>query len=191
MSWQDEISRSLFALWRILKFDPAGPSYFNLTADGFWRSFAAPIVVIPILSILFLPVLAMAPEEIERPGGITFVVVSTLSDYIFLGLFPLIMIPVTRWLGVSEYYSTFIIAWNWAIVVPLLFFLPMAILTAGDLISSGVMGMVQLSFICFLIFFSVLIARTCLQCHGIAAAAVVMLDIVLGEIVDYVIKSLA
>jgi hypothetical protein len=191
MSWQDEISRSLFALWRIIKFDPAGPSYFNLTVDGFWRSFAAPIVLIPILSILLVPVLAMVPDETERPGGMTSVVVATLSDYVFLVLFPLIMIPVTRWLKVSENYSTFIIAWNWAIVVPVLFFLPMAILTAGDFISAGVTQMVILSFFLFLVYFSFLIARTCLKCHGAAAAAVVVLDYVLVEVVDYAIKSLA
>ena len=190
MSWQDEISRSLFALWRILKFDPAGPSYFNLTVDGFWRSFAAPVVVIPSLAVLFLPVLAMLPDDVEQTGGVMFVLVTTLSDYVFLALFPLVMIPVTRWLKVSENYSTFIIAWNWAIVVPLLFFLPMAILTASGLLPVGVMNLVQLLFLCFLIFFSVLIARTCLQCPGVAAAAVVMLDIVLGKLVDYLAQSL-
>ncbi len=190
MTWSEEISRSLFALWRILRFDPDGPSYFNLTVDGFWRSFAVPIVLIPILGVLILPILGLAPEEIERPAGLAFLVAATLSGYLFLVLFPLAMIAITRLLGVSENYSIYIISWNWTIVVPFLFILPISAMTFVGLLTPGFIGFLQIVLLCFLVFFKVTVTKACLQIHGFAAIGIVVLDIVAGELVDYVFQSL-
>ena len=41
MPLNQEVARSIFAAWRIARFDAGAMNYFNLTLEGFWRSFFA------------------------------------------------------------------------------------------------------------------------------------------------------
>ena len=46
---QQEIIRSLTGAWLLAKRDTSALNYFNLSIEGFWRSFSAMVLVLPIL----------------------------------------------------------------------------------------------------------------------------------------------
>ncbi len=63
-----ELVASLFGAWCLIKFDPRGLSYFNCSVEGFWRSFFAAIVALP----LFVALSSMHAYEIEAGSSGSF-----------------------------------------------------------------------------------------------------------------------
>ena len=69
MRLQDDILRSLYALWRLLRLDPDAPKYFNLSYQGFWRSFGVSAVLILAIEAMQHGLLRYSPgaDELLRP----------------------------------------------------------------------------------------------------------------------------
>ena len=44
---QQEVIRSIYGAWRLPWLDRSGMGHFNLSVDGFWRSFFAAVLVAP------------------------------------------------------------------------------------------------------------------------------------------------
>ncbi len=123
-----EITRSLHGAWRIARMDPDALKHFDLTIDGFWRSFAAVLVVAPFY-VVFLIFNHGNQPGLELPTGpavsIEFFVAVKLVAYIASWLaFPLVMVPISRMLDLSQTYVPYIIVWNWSNVLVMAVILP-------------------------------------------------------------------
>ena len=64
---KQEIVASLYGAWRLMRLDPTGMTYFNLSADGFWRSFFAAVIVAPAY-VLFV-VVGLATAHCRQDNG--------------------------------------------------------------------------------------------------------------------------
>ena len=106
---RQEIRRSIWGAARFASFDARGMHFFNLTADGFWRSFAAALISLPFF--LVIAALTYRPTDVAHFASLA---LAYAASWI---LFPLIMIPVMKALRLSEAYVPLIVAYNWSSVI--------------------------------------------------------------------------
>lgn len=112
MTLGEEASRSLHGAWGLLRRDPAAPTAFNATLDGFWRSFAAAVVLLP----LYLAYLAYSEPAAgtEAAAPATRWALNFLVYVIGWALWPLIAVYLTRALGCGQRLVGYIVAYNWS-----------------------------------------------------------------------------
>jgi hypothetical protein len=109
-----EIRHYFEGAWRLAKGDTGGMAHFDFSADGFWRSFWAIVVVAPGYAIL------VADQYIRRGEPVAFwptFTAETLSYLLGWAAFPILAIWLTRMFGVAERYVPLIVALNWSSMV--------------------------------------------------------------------------
>ena len=101
-----EVKRSIWGAARFASFDPRGLHYFNLTIEGFWRSFLAAVASLP----LFIAIDALS----YRPTEFTHYLNLAIGYGISWIALPIVMIPVVIVLELRQVYIPFVITYNWA-----------------------------------------------------------------------------
>ncbi len=171
-----EVRDSLWGAWRLAHMDPGGLRWFNLTAEGFYRSFVAVLLVAP--AFLFLVWLNSTVGVSPRP------ILADLLAYPVLWLiYPALLALVGRGLGFAHSYATGVIAYNWAQVVITGVMLPISVLALSD--AAGLFG----AFLYLLTYAASLVytwfaLRTALETSGAVAAALTAA----GELVGILIQ---
>ncbi len=96
---------SLSAAWKLVRIDPRAMEYFDLSSDGFWKSFWAIAVIIPIFC---LNLLNTAGSDTPQPfiSSIVYLVTG-------LPVTAVVMYYFTRFMDISDHYVSMIIAYNW------------------------------------------------------------------------------
>ncbi|MFP6696908.1 MAG: hypothetical protein VCF08_08385 [Alphaproteobacteria bacterium] len=179
-----EVTRSIHGAWRVARMDPDALDYFDLTIDGFWRSFAALLVVAPFY-IIFLILNYGNQTGLELPTGpvvsTEFYVAVKLVAYIIGWLaFPLIMVPISRLLDLSQNYVPYIIVWNWSNVLVMAVILPTVLLFPPAAQTAAAAKMVLMGAQIAMLFYGYLVARAGLRCKIFTAVGVVVLDLLLS-----------
>ncbi len=182
------VQNSLHAALRLAVRDPQAWGKFDLTADGFFRSFVAILLVAPIniLYDLFDFRLAQAralsdgkiPSSIEY--GFAEVLFSTAALAIGWFVFPLVLLFLLRFLDLSHRYATMVIAHNWGSVVIQLFNVPAIILFSVGLISHQIA--LDLLFVTFglALYYRFYIAQTALDIGWGLAVGISMLELLMS-----------
>lgn len=179
-----ETLRSLHAAWRLACFDPQALAQFDVSIAGFWRSFFAAVVALPI------SVFALIPQYLRAADPGAFVALEAIHYAVAWAAFPLVMVPVARFLRLTPRYIPYIIAVNWASVLQLVLFLPLTVLAlAGSLQGDGgaFLFILALTLSCIYRYF---IARVALETTLGTALALVALDVVLGLLLTGVFDQL-
>ncbi len=176
-SWL-EFTGSIRGAWRLALRDPAGMALFNLTVVGFWRSFAAALLMLPIFALMVVmnhdPLLSPAPAQLWVVHGISYV--------LHWVMFPVVMIWVTRFLGLGAGYGAFIIAINWSQLIQTGLFLPVSILLWLEV--DQVANLLGLLLFAWVAFYDWFIARTALQAPAGTAAGIVALNVILNLLME-------
>ena len=109
-----EIVRSVQAALLLARGETRGMALLDLSVDGFWRSFAAAVIVAPAYLLVLLDQYRLLgwPEHVW--GTVAAETTSYLLGWVS---FPLAAIPLTRLLGLSGRYVPLVIANNWSTVV--------------------------------------------------------------------------
>lgn len=173
-----ETRQSLHAAWRLACFDAQAMALFDVSLGGFWRSFFAALVALPIF------VLALVPSFGKAADPDLFAAVEAVHYAVAWIAFPLVMVPVTRFLGLAGRYIPFIIAVNWTSVLQLAIFLPVNLLALlGSLQGDGgaFLFTLALALTCIYRYF---VARVALDATLGTALALVTLDVVLGLLIS-------
>ncbi len=179
--------RSLDAAFDLVARNPRAWSRFDLTVEGFFRSFAAILLVLPMNIVADLVYNQMAvARALERGKAIvepTYGLGEALFSSVALGaqwlIFPVAMIFLLRFLGLAHRYTALIVAHNWGTVVVWLFNMPAILLYAAGIV--GVDTAWDLNFIVlgFTIYYRFYIAQTALDAGWGTAAGVALLGLVL------------
>ena len=187
-----EIFNSIYGAWRLARLDPSGMRYFSLTIEGFWRSFFAAIVVAPIYIYIRVirpaaPVVEGAPPVDAAPN-----LVVDIGAYIVGWVaFPVLMILLARLLNVSGQYVSFIVAYNWANVVQWALFGVAATIAAALGAETGLGAVLNLAALAAVLFYQWFIARTALMTSAYVAAGIVVIDVLLGLIINFAARAVA
>lgn len=176
---REEVLSALSGAYRLAWFDTSGMGYFNLTVEGFWRSFFAAVLVAPAYLVLIVW-RRTAQTEGADPG---LVVVVEMLAYVAAWLaFPLAAIVLTRLLGQSRNYVPLVIARNWATVLQTALFL--TVLLLGSILPTALGTLlVVLSYAAILVY-TWFVIRTALQTTGGIALMLLLVDVVLGRLIE-------
>src|SRR5690606_30773079 len=143
----DEVTRSLTGAWHLFLDRRDALSFFNISYDGFWRSFAAIILVLPFYTCIALAERARLLSDSlvdDSFDGNIFLLNKALAlalDWIML---PLILALVARPLGVGRSYVTYVVARNWGAVIAVAPFGLLSLLSLLGLVSEAVAGLIAL-----------------------------------------------
>jgi hypothetical protein len=180
------MTRSVDAAFDLVVRDQRAWSKFDLTTDGFYRSFAAMLIVLPLNVVADLLIRQIVVAERMRDGkpaeaayGLADALFSTASLSIQWLLFPIAMIFLLRYLGLGHRYAALIIAHNWSTVVIWLLHLPALLLVAAGLISLAAMIQLSLVIFGFALYYRFYIVQTALDTAWLTAAGIVMIDFLL------------
>jgi hypothetical protein len=179
-----EITRSIHGAWRIARLDPDALAYFNITADGFWRSFSALVLVVPFY-IGFLILSHGHLPGLEPPGGpivsaTWYVTVKLLAFAAGWLVFPVVMVAISRLLDLTETYAQYIIVWNWSNVLEMVVILPAVMLFLSGALAGQTAAMILMAAQITMLFYGYLVARTGLRCKLVTAIGVVAFNFVLS-----------
>ena len=179
--------RSVDAAYDLVTRNPRAGEKFDLTVEGFYRSFAAFLIIAPInIATDAIVVRLAAAERIRqnKPAGeavyyMSDAVFSTVALCIQWLLFPIAMLFLLRFLGYAQRYAALVIAHNWGSVVVWLFNLPAFLLFAAGIITSNQAIDINLIVLGLTLYYRFYIAQTALGAPWTLAAGITMIDFLL------------
>ena len=179
-----EITKSINGAWRIARMDQSALNYFNMSIEGFWRSFLAVLIVLP-LYVVFLVLNLGQLSGMELPTGSAtskelYVAIKLAAHILGWLAFPVVMIPISRLMDLSQSYVPYIIVWNWSNVLVMAVILPAVLLFPPSAQSGQSAKLILMAAQITVLFYGYLVARAGLQCKILTAIGVVMLDLLLG-----------
>ena len=176
---QAEVLRSLYGAWRLARMDISGMQHFNLSVEGFWRSFFAAIIVAPGYALLVVQ--RMLDREDGYDPGST-VIVESIAYLAAWAAFPLVAVVLTQLLGLGRHYVELIIAVNWAAVLQVAAFL--AAVALGFLLPEGIGALLLAIVTVALMLYQWFVMRTALRTTGGIALVLVLIDLLLSTVIN-------
>jgi hypothetical protein len=117
MITSDYVQRALTGVFKLSLHDSKGLSWFEMTADGFFRSFWAIALSAPLYAYAVLGTMRAAQAIPDVEGrSVSFGVFLLLHLFFFAGgsvIFVAAMAPLSRFLDLQGRYVAFAIAYNW------------------------------------------------------------------------------
>ncbi len=173
-----EISRSVYGAWRLAHLDAGGMAYFDLSIGGFWRSFGAAAVTLP----LYIYFVAVTFEGTDATMSV-FVLVKALAYAVGWIALPVVMIGLAPLLGLSARYIDFIVVTNWGSVLRSALFVPINTLAGFGDAATGFGAMLYFVTMAAALAYQWFITRTSLQTNGVTASGLVIVDLLLGFLI--------
>ena len=181
------VGRSIDAAFDLVARNQRAWDKFDLTVEGFFRSFWALPLVWPMNILIDIIYTNIAYAERLKDGekavhanyGYGEALFSTVTLCLQWMIFPLAMIVVLRFLQLSHRYTALIIAHNWGTVVIYLVNLPAFLLFQAGWISSGAAIDLNFLVLIFTLYYRYYTARTALDAGWSIAASIAMLGFLL------------
>ncbi len=175
-----DVAYSVFGAYRLARFDPTGLDYIDRTADGALKSFYAAVIVLPAYALLLG--LRLADQGVEA-SLMHIVLVEAIAYVVNWTAFPLVLYRVAAMLNRPERYAGAVAANNWAAVVQMGAYLPAVVLGKLGVLPEGLDNGLVLGVMMAMLVYQWFVLRTALEVSGIAAAALVMLDLFLSAMI--------
>jgi hypothetical protein len=179
---------ALAGLWRLAHGDRGGLACFDRSVEGFWRSFRAAFLSYPLYLVLLM--MRVAAANWQNAGGLRIVTVETIGYIISWTAFPLVMLSVTRWIGRSSRLFDFMVPYNWYQLPQSMLFVVVGLVSAGGPANSAAVQALAIGAAALVLGFEWYLARVALDTTRSAAALVVLVDLVLGALIDWASGSL-
>ena len=186
------VRRHIVAAARLARGDAAAMRELDQTIEGFYRSFLAAALLIPLYVYHFFverKIMAEAtladaslPQLPPADLSLSFTLVESLNYGLQWALFPLVMIGIARVFNMSKRYVPYIVAHNWSIIVTsAVGFIPYALFDAG-IASLDVTKFLNIAVGCFVIYYRCLVAVIALEVPVLTAVPVVAIGVLLSLI---------
>jgi hypothetical protein len=174
----------IYGAWRFLHFDRAAVQYIDASLDGVWKSFYAALVILPAVIVLRVLLVAANPDTFADAQTSRIAIVFAL-DYVFQWVvFPLVMFYIAETMGRSRQYASFIVARNWSHTIQLMIIFPPALLVLmTNTEGPGLPEMFLLVAHVATWVYGWFIARTVLDISNLAAALIVLTDLVISLLI--------
>lgn len=173
----DEMVTSLFGALRFAQGDSQAAAYFNVTHEGFWRSFTAAIIIaVPFTLLLFVRYL-VSDSDIALYRYVSIHAIAYVVGWVAFPLLALFLVTVYER---QHRFIAYIVTYNWASVLQNLLYMPFAILVEAHFVTgsaSTLIGLVLLAIVFFYIWF---ITKCVLDISNFQAITIIVLDLVLS-----------
>ena len=182
-----EVARALYGAWRLARLDRNGLDHFGETAEAFWRSFYAMLIVAPGYVVL----VALRLSGLEPTSGPVHIFVIEVIAYV-IGWFayPFIMLYVADLLDRRARYFRYIAAYNWAVVLQIILWLIFSFIFHVFELSLSTAGFLGFLTTLVVLIYWWFIARVGLDIGGWAALAIAGLDFGLSIVLSQVTNRL-
>jgi hypothetical protein len=182
MPSRDEILRSLTGAWHLFLDRPDALRYFDISIDGFWRSFGAILLVLPSYALVALAERTRVLTDSINGSfdGGAFLANKVISIGVDWVAFQIVFAFVAGPLGLGRTYSTFIIARNWGTVLAVIPYAFIALLYLAGILSPDVADFLSLACWVVVIRYGYLIARRALGAEIGVAVAIIVSDFALS-----------
>ena len=181
MPTRQEVTRSIYGVWRLALLDASGFAWLNVSIDGFWRSFFAAILVAPLY--VLIQIMGGSADGVADDLGWV-VLVKGVGYALSWIIFPVVMLFLSRMFALADFYVGYIIAVNWSSTIQIVAFFAVVALTAGGVVPAGMGALLITAVTAALLFYQWFIARVALQVGGLTAAGLVAIDVLLGVFIN-------
>ena len=176
------IRGNLSGAWAVMLGRPEGLHRLDTSLEGFWRSFAVVVLLLPfvVLALLSQKRLAVAADETPEPftaGGLSLDFMVVVVDWF---AFPLIFALLANVFALGPRYVSFIVARNWASLIIAALMAILHALHVVGVLPSAVMPWVLLAAIGVSLRFAYVIARTALAVGWGMAVPIVVVDLLIS-----------
>ncbi|MBM3557045.1 MAG: hypothetical protein FJX47_15995 [Alphaproteobacteria bacterium] len=180
----EEAFRSIGAAARLARLDRDALGRFTFSIPAFRRSFGAAALVLPMyLLLVHLPGARPGLHAADPVIGYAIELVNYVTRWL---AYPLAIIALARPLGLGIMWIPYIIVYNWAQVVQMAVFLPIAALAALGFLPLGLDKVAMTLLLFWVLAYTWIITRFALNIAWIFALGFVVLDWVLGLFIDRV-----
>jgi len=183
MLHRDEIARSLTGAWRLFLDRPDAMGCFDVSADGFWRSFYAIILIVPAYALIALSewtqILADPVAAAAFQGNAFIFNKGLIAGFDWITL-PVILALAAPMLGINRTYAAFIVARNWGAVLSNAIAGIVPIMFLFGMVGSGAANIIFIVILIVVIRYNFLIARRALGAEVGLAVGIVIGDIAIS-----------
>jgi hypothetical protein len=183
-----EVQLAVGGALRLARGDPRGLGLFDTSIEGFWRSFRAAGICYPLYLLLLS--FRVSAAQWEASGVATIVIVETIAYVISWVSFPLLILPLARWLDRENRFLAFIVAYNWSQVPQTVLLAIVSLGGAAGLLPLPAAQLVGLVAVIAVFVYEWYIARVGLAATRVQAMLVVVIDFILGDILGRIAGSL-
>ncbi|HUZ72397.1 MAG TPA: hypothetical protein VMU87_05380 [Stellaceae bacterium] len=184
-----EVTFGLYGAWRLARLDRTAMTWFDRSVMGAWHSFWSAAICFP--GFVILQLIQLSGAQIGAGDLIRFLVVASISYVIGWTAYPLTALPFCRRFATEERALGFIIAYNWSQALQTALVLAVTVIGALHLFPDYVVAYAEtVSYIAILVY-EWFIARIALEASGLAATALVLLDVVLTALLTQATMMLA
>lgn len=180
-----ETVQSIRSAWRLAMLDPSGMNGFNLTVEGFWRSYLVYLFLFPAYLMMVL-----TPVRVEAMAMETLVLAKLVSFVLRIVASTVLLALLCRLLNVGERFVGLIVAGNWGFVIQIAVWLPIALLASRGLLTGRAGNMLQTAVLIAVLFYAWFITRTALGIGGLAALGVIVADELSSEVISTLIDRM-
>lgn len=173
---------------------PGALGRFDVSLEGFWRSFAAILLVLPSYAVILLGLWRAQMEQLP-PEVVDVPWVGVVAEkLVALGLawvaLPVVLALIARRLGLTGRYVPFIVARNWAEPVLSALYAVPALLFAAGVIDADIAAVLSLPVGIIALHYLYRIARQALGAPISVAIGIVVLNLLLELVVGQTVSRL-
>ncbi len=182
-----EIVRAFQGSWALFQRREEGLRAFDLTVEGFWRSFGVAVLLIPPLIITSFAERALLLREVGiEPGQFaegSFWLLQGLGFVVDWLLTPVVLALLARPFGFSSTYVPFVVVRNWTSLLAVCPYLVPAILYLLGIISGGIMVFLTLLAMLTVLYYRFIVVRMALRTSLGLSIGIVLLDFLLSILI--------
>ena len=180
MITKKDVLTGIYGAWRLLLADPRAASLFENSTTGFWKSFFAAILVLPIYFLIIS--VEMIPFDTDR--SLPVILILKLEFYIIGWIvWPLAVGHALPALKRSEKFVLYIVAYNWANAVGAWIFGFIILITKLVQINDELVGITAGLASIGLLVYHVFITRTILEVPVLTAICFIICEFILGQFI--------
>ncbi len=185
MTFLEDARRAVPAALRLYRFDAAAMSEFDLSFEGFIRSFA---VLIPV-AIIYLALCQVEFQHVTEVAGVNIPEPIAFFGWKMTGLvvdwfaFPIIMVPISRAMDLGHRYVPLIVAINWMAIVAIVIWTVPAFLFAFGLVGAAPTAFLSLLAFVYVVAATGFAIKTALDVPTGLAMALTVLYLILGLLI--------
>jgi hypothetical protein len=109
---------------RLSRFDQVGFLFFDASRRGFWRSFGAALVCLPVWALAEYQQTA----SLSGDAALRFLAIQVIAYLVSWLAYPLLVLQIADWFGVWPNYYRYMVAYNWFQPMLQLLWLPLLLL---------------------------------------------------------------
>ena len=177
---RQEIYASLYGAYRLALFDENGLSYFNISVEGFWRSFFAAVILAPFY------MLSIGHDFFSADQGFSFwaMMVHLLTYAASWVLFPLVAFFATDLLNLGHRFTALVVAVNWSSV--LIFGLLAVGVGFVTIVQQSLAELALMILTAGLFVYHWFVIKTALETTATVAIAFVLFNLLLGAMLNQI-----